>query len=167
MNIDHIYFRTQLEKWAHSAWINLDLTPPADLSRVCCHLNIEYCRTELSYGVYGIYTESSDGHKRIFIASALPIEQQRIVWAHEIGHALISRGLTGELEYRYTIGNKNNKTEQECDRFALHLLMPEMVLREEAKRLGHSRKNNRLGTLAAKFGVTTEDMIQRLRQIGI
>jgi Zn-dependent peptidase ImmA (M78 family) len=167
IDISAIHFTNRFEKWATSAWTNLDLAPPCDLSAVSEFFNIVYRREVLPPGVLGMFTRNPDETCSILIASALPIEDQRRVWAHEIGHALLSKGLTGFIEYQCTVFNKNDKVERDCDDFARRLLMPEIILRTEAKRLGHTRSNNRLGTLASLFSVSKEDMVQRLRQIGI
>lgn len=166
MNIGRIHFQNRLEKWAHSAWSRLELTPACDLGKVSDFLGIEYRRETLSYGVLGVFVQRPDNSKLILIASALPFIHQRRIWAHEIGHALILGGLNGEVECHSTVFNRNERVERECDEFAMHLLMPEIAIRNEVHRLGHNtRTNNRLGTLAGLFEVSTEDMARKLREL--
>lgn len=159
------HFQNQFEKWAHSAWTNLKLTPPCDMGVICDYLNIEYSRRTLTPGTLGIYMQQPEQQGLVMIASALPADAQRKVWAHEIGHAVMSRGINGVIEFHSTMSNKDTQIERDCDTFAWHLLMPELVVRAEAKRLGHTRTNNRLGTLAGLFEVSKDDMTRRLREL--
>ena len=66
-------------------------------------------------------------HRYIFINQNLPEHEQRLVMAHELGHALLHR-----KENCYFIRNKtlllNSKKEIEANKFAMELLLPDSFL---------------------------------------
>lgn len=68
-------------------------------------------------------------HRYIFINQSLPEHEQRLVMAHELGHALLHR-----KENYYFIRNKtlllNSKKEIEANKFAMELLLPDSFLAE-------------------------------------
>ena len=68
-------------------------------------------------------------HRYIFINQNLPEHEQRLVMAHELGHALLHR-----KENCYFIRNKtlllNSKNEIEANKFAMELLLPDSFLAE-------------------------------------
>lgn len=68
-------------------------------------------------------------HRYIFINQSLPEHGQRLVMAHELGHALLHR-----KENCYFIRNKtlllNSKKEIEANKFAMELLLPDSFLAE-------------------------------------
>ena len=68
-------------------------------------------------------------HRYIFINENLPEYEQRLVMAHELGHAILHR-----KENCYFIRNKtlllNSKKEIEANKFAMELLLPDSFLDE-------------------------------------
>ena len=68
-------------------------------------------------------------HRYIFINENLPEYEQRLVMAHELGHAILHR-----KENCYFIRNRtlllNSKKEIEANRFAMELLLPDSLLEE-------------------------------------
>lgn len=68
-------------------------------------------------------------HRYIFINQNLPEHEQRLVMAHELGHALLHR-----KENCYFIRNKtlllNSKKEIEANKFAMELLLPDSFFEE-------------------------------------
>ena len=68
-------------------------------------------------------------HRYIFINENLPEYEQRLVMAHELGHAILHR-----KENCYFIRNRtlllNSKKEIEANRFAMELLVPDSLLEE-------------------------------------
>ena len=68
-------------------------------------------------------------HRYIFINENLPEHEQRLVMAHELGHAILHR-----KENCYFIRNKtlllNSKKEIEANRFAMELLVSDSLLKE-------------------------------------
>lgn len=68
-------------------------------------------------------------HRYIFINQNLPEHEQRLVMAHELGHALLHR-----KENCYFIRNKtlllNSKKEIEANKFAMELLLPDSFFAE-------------------------------------
>ena len=164
--MNRFYFENQLTKWAHSAWDRLDLTPPCNLSAVSDFLQLQVVRDTLAPGMYGVYCRMENGESIAFIEAAMPAERQAWVWAHEIGHHLLSKKTLGILEIKCSSLNRDDPVEHQCDHFAKHLLMPEVYLRQSATDLGHPNRN-RTTALAARFGVTMETMADRLAELGI
>lgn len=164
--MSELHFDDQLIKWAHSAWDRLDLTPPCNLAVVSEFLKLQVVRDTLAPGMFGVYCRLENGESIAFIEAAMPAQRQAWVWAHEIGHHLLSKKTLGILEIQCSAANHNDPLERDCDRFAKHLLMPEVYLRQSAAALGHP-KTNRTSTLAAKFGVDKETMANRLTELGI
>jgi Zn-dependent peptidase ImmA (M78 family) len=161
-----IYHSTQLETWAHSAWKRLDLTPPCDLQAVCDFLRVRVERRVLPNDLQGVYMRLVDGSQAIVVNRGLSLARMRFVWAHEIGHALLSRKMPGEIVVEFRVG-RHNAHERECDLFAAHLLMPEIRVRQLAADLGHPESVDKTRTLAAHFGVSTQAIRIRLRDLGL
>ena len=70
-----------------------------------------------------------ENHRYIFINQSLSEHEQRLVMAHELGHALLHR-----KENCYFIRNQtlllNSKKEIEANKFAMELLLPDSFLAE-------------------------------------
>lgn len=68
-------------------------------------------------------------HRYIFLNEDLPPHEQKLVMAHELGHAILHR-----KENCYFIRNKtlllNSKNEIEANKFAVELLLPDEILNE-------------------------------------
>lgn len=68
-------------------------------------------------------------HRYIFLNEDLPPHEQKLVMAHELGHAILHR-----KEDCYFIRNKtlllNSKNEIEANKFAVELLLPDEILNE-------------------------------------
>ena len=161
-----LYHECQLERWAHSAWRRLKLTPPCDLQAVCDFLRIRVQHRLMPGDVSGIFWRLPDGCQAIVLNQSLRTGRMRFVWAHEIGHALLSRKIPGQIVVELRSG-RHVAHERECDVFAVHLLMPELLLRQAAAELGHPHIVDKTRTLAEHFGVSTQAMKIRLRGLGL
>ena len=68
-------------------------------------------------------------HRYIILNEDLPPHEQKLVMAHELGHAILHR-----KENCYFIRNKtlllNSKNEIEANKFAVELLLPDEILNE-------------------------------------
>lgn len=68
-------------------------------------------------------------HRYIFLNEDLPPHEQKLVMAHELGHAILHR-----KENCYFIRNKtlllNSKNEIEANKFAIELLLPDEILND-------------------------------------
>ena len=116
--------------------------------------------------LHGVFFKLPDGSTAIRVNAGLPRARQRFVWAHEIGHALLTHSKPGELvvELRSDIKGPD---EAACDQFASNLLMPEMTVRELCAQLGHPHNVDKAITLAQKFGVSKQAMRIRLQKLGL
>lgn len=164
--MSQIHYATQLEKWAHSAWARLELEPPADLRAVSEFLKIHVEYRAFARELHGVFFKLPDGRKIIRINASLPRARQRFVWAHELGHALLTHSKPGELTIELR-ANANGPDERACDQFAVNLLMPEIVVRQLCHELGHPERVDKTRTLAEKFGVSKQAMQIRLQNLGL
>ncbi|SDL19163.1 ImmA/IrrE family metallo-endopeptidase [Natronincola ferrireducens] len=93
-------------------------------------LNISTNLWPLHENIQGLY-QNFKRNKFIFINDNLLYEQQKIVLAHEIGHAVLHKGLNVCFLEANTFFIKN-KFETEANRFAVELLITdEMIYRFE------------------------------------
>lgn len=77
--------------------------------------------------------------------------------AHELGHLTLHQGPAGDPHPRST----SRRTEWEADRFAIELLLPEVVVERYAR---HAR--GRIDDLAARLVVPPTVLRRRLRELG-
>lgn len=164
--MSRIHFESQLERWAYSAWTRLDLKPPADLAAVSEFLKIHVEYRPMARELHGCYFRLPDGSKVIRINSSLPQARQRFVWAHELGHALLTHSRPGELAIEL-YANAKGHDEKACDKFAVNLLMPELIVRQLCHDLGHPERVDKTRTLAEKFGVSRQAMQIRLQNLDL
>lgn len=160
-----IYSDNQFVRWAHSAWERFP-GPPADLSAISDFLGLRFERDTLAPGIYGTYVRFEDGEALAIIEAALDPHEQRRVWAHEIGHHLLSKKTLGVIQVECCLANRDAALERECDLFAKHLLMPELLVREKAAEIGHP-PTDRSGSLASAFDVEIGVMRARLIELGL
>lgn len=145
---------------ADHAWDRLNLRPPCNLRDVCDFLNISVERQTLPNDVFGMFVRTPQGNAVIVLNAGLPLNLLRFTWAHEIGHAISTKGTT---IHRYRAGFLE---EQLCSQFARHLLVPSPVLIAECERLGHPG-HNRFGALREIFEVSSELLGDRLIESGM
>lgn len=162
--IKPILAKAHIRKVAQSAWTRLKLIPPADLRAVCDFLKIKLIYEAPPNGSHGLWVRDKDGDT-IFVNSALPHRLQRFVLAHELGHSIFQWGKPPGMIYGTASYGHNNALERNCDYFAIHLLMPDNVLRTAAKEVGHGPEYDRTAILASIFGVTYDLMKKRLREL--
>jgi len=147
-------------EWAASAWRHLELSIPVDLRKVCRQVKLYVRQADLGH---------TAGHlmqtpKRFYavINSRDHLERQRFTLAHEIGEYLL---LQHYKRHGWPVLS-NSYTERFCDRFAVHLLMPSELVREQAAEVGHCpRRNDKTVVLASRFGVSEQAMRARLVEL--
>lgn len=161
-----IYYESQAQRLAVSAWNHLDLEPPVDLRAVVARLGIKLKKELMSPDVFGIYMRTASGTAVIGVNSGMTYERQRFTCAHEIGHHLFCHDLPGELFVKLR-SDKKHPREREADRFAVELLMPGNIIIKHAKELGYPEYPDKLYNLCAKFGVSVSAMHIRLRELGL
>lgn len=155
---------------AHKAWDTLLLSPPVDLSRVAGSLGLHLCEKEFDDSIDGLYVRLPEGFARIGINNLYtkPMTRRRFTLAHEIGHHLLSRKINIGSKLFFVDGSKTGSSimEKACNRFAVLLLMPEMLVKEHHEQLVHNPEN-RLAILSDRFGVSNWAMRRRLKEIGL
>lgn len=100
--------------------------------------------------------------------------RQRFTIAHEIGHHQLHEGGTfvdknTSLRFRTQVSGSGTDTEeQEANLFAAMLLMPEDMVRKTAKEHPFEVDDeDQLRSFADRFGVSSQAMLIRLREIGL
>lgn len=90
----------------------------------------EYKKIQIFYfdlkelrGVYRYYKRN----KQIFINSTLPCHIQKLVCAHELGHAIFHTNLNTPFFESNTLFSRN-KLEIQANRFAIELLLPDYII---------------------------------------
>lgn len=119
-----------------------------DPFELASHLNISTYLWSLHKDVKGLY-QSFKRNKFIYINDKLSYSQQRIVLAHEIGHAVLHK----ELNVCFLEANTffiKNRFETEANVFAAELLVPDEVIYRD------NYKNFTLEQIAAAEGVSME-----------
>lgn len=133
------------------------LAPIAILERVAAERRIAISWYPFSRGVSGIMCMAAGGPE-IGISTLNPPERQLFTLAHELGHALLGHRaglLTGIPD------DDDAEDERQANAFAAEFLMPaERVARWVAQGMA-------LHQLCTNFGVSTEAMTRRLRELGL
>lgn len=104
--------------------------------------------------------------------------RQRFTIAHELGHFLLHEGETLHLDQErgaYSIKYRNaqssmgqDDSEKEANFFAAELLMPERIIRNELKGVGHDLLDeDGLRDLASKLSVSVQALTIRLTNLGL
>lgn len=165
-----LYYTDEAEMLAHKAWETLQLSPPVDLYRVAESLSLNICEREFDDSIDGVYVRLPEGYSRIGLNNLYtkPMSRRRFTLAHEIGHHLLSRKVNPGRNLFFVDGSKTGSTlmEKACNRFAVLLLMPEMLIKEHHEQLARNPEN-RLAILSDRFGVSNWAMRRRLKEIGL
>lgn len=120
---------------------------PINLERVAESLGYESLGFEGKSDISGGIRYSS---RKIFVNSTDPIVRQRFTLAHEIGHAVLHKGVD-EVDYRREIDFPQSDKEREANLFAAELLMPT----DDFAKVWATRGGN-LTRVAHYFGVSQE-----------
>lgn len=82
-------------------------------------------------GLLGMYTMVK-GIGFIFLSKSMDERTQRMVLAHELGHAVLHRALLKEVHFiqEFTLMDVKTSTELEANIFAAHLLLPDETVIE-------------------------------------
>lgn len=111
----------------------------------------------------------------IGVNSALPRVRQRFIIAHELGHLLLHNksGLHVDRSlvrlYGYAKSDVVDEDEVEANRFAAELLIPEDLIRDDVRMIGHVAVDDDpvINLLAQKYNVSRQAMTIRLTSLGV
>jgi Zn-dependent peptidase ImmA (M78 family) len=154
---------------------NQDLIgPPVDVIALCKRLGFRYEEEALEQDTSGAAVV--DGNTKIVLINLHHHgNRKRFTAAHEIGHLLLHKNLTLNLDRHSPVvlfrDGKSSKgydwKEKEANYFAAQLLMPEKLIlnRLEKHDPGHLTEND-VEEIAAEFQVSTQAMCIRLSQLG-
>lgn len=131
--------------------------------------DLPFC--EAGYLEYAPSAESQSGYRIVVNKNHRP-EKQRFTVAHEIAHFVLHRNEPSEevlFERLHRLGSRSlylldaeEDMEQEADAFAVHLLMPAGLVRNESRKPGMSCRE-----LARSFQVSNRAMEIRLEELRI
>ena len=93
----------------------------------------------------------------LIVGAHAPAARKNFSAAHELGHLTVHQAAAGASRTRST----GRRTEWESDRFAIELLLPDIVVQRYAK---HAR--GRIEDVAARLVVPPAVLRQRLRELG-
>lgn len=114
-------------------------------------------------GVMGAYDRDK---REIYLHKAASIERKVFTVAHEVGHHYLHTDKKKDVMWRQSfsnLGHEEKTTEQEANRFAAALLMPEHLVREAWD--GMMKKD--IPSMARAFGVSNTAMRFRLNNLGL
>lgn len=88
------------------------------------HLDINLIRKELHKGIKGRFIRDLFGNEYIYLSNTLSDEEEKIVIAHELGHAILHPHLITSYYTENHLLNKN-QIEYQANKFAAELLIPD------------------------------------------
>lgn len=146
-----------------------DMPYPIDPTKVAERLGVKVFNAGLTQTVSGMLIKQTAHDPEIFLNGSDSQNRQRFTCAHELGHYVkrttLPDGAAEEMEYvdfRSPLSAQGLDPEEVwANRFAAALLMP----RELVKRVHKEFQNP--AALAAEFGVSTDAMNFRLRNLGL
>lgn len=150
-------------------------SPPVDVKALIQELGIEYCETELPFGVSGEIEYNGDGF-RIFVNANESKQRRRFTAAHELGHFLLHRDmlrrkgslnrhsdiLFGDARVYNPAAPFSPQHEVQANKYAAEILMPRSKV--VAK---FDKTANNYQELADLFGVSHLAMQIRLNNLGL
>ncbi|MEI2747294.1 MAG: ImmA/IrrE family metallo-endopeptidase [Ferruginibacter sp.] len=99
------------------------------------------------------------------------IKRQRFTKAHELGHFMLHRGGSLFIDkdfkmYRPSLGGPSNEWQEwEANEFAVCILMPEHLVRDEVKKIQIDYDEDWVEELAKKFNVSVSAMSIRISRL--
>lgn len=156
---------------------------PIDLLKVAESLNVNVHYDPLENNVSGVLVVKGQ-ERHAIINSAHHSNRQRFSLAHELGHLILHDsegdrlfvdtnmrvyqrvGSSTDTAYSHPESTTSPREEQEANRFASALLMPEDLVKEEARNIDLSDETD-VAFLARAFGVSDQAMSIRLQQLGL
>lgn len=87
-------------------------------------LEISLIRKELGKGIKGRFFRDMFINEYIYISDTLLEEEEKVIIAHELGHAILHTDLTSSYYTENQLLNKD-KIEYEANKFAAELLIPD------------------------------------------
>lgn len=156
-------------EWAASALKRIGDSVPIDVRAACRRVKLWVRPEEMHEDSRGFLLKTPARWYAV-INSRIPEERRRWALAHELCEYLLVRQQERQgrvYKPRDRIECEHDGQERLCDRFAALLLMPEARVREIAREVHHSAKNNKTNVLAGRLGVSEQAMRLRLRELGL
>jgi Zn-dependent peptidase ImmA (M78 family) len=89
-------------------------------------LDIKLIKKELKPGIKGRFLRDIFGNEYIYISNELSDEEEKIVIAHELGHAILHTNLNSSYYTENHLLNKD-QIEYQANKFAAELLIPDDI----------------------------------------
>ena len=127
----------------------------ADLARTATSLRVY--RRPLPLGIRGLLASVGGGRPALVINARLSIADRNVSAAHELGHWVLHAGAMPDAIGR----GERRRREWEADRFALELLLPELLVRRVL-----AERCCSIGAAAKRLGVRGTYLSRRIRGLG-
>ena len=111
----------------------------------------------LPAGLEAVLVPRRTGLPLLIVGAHAPAARKNFSAAHELGHLTLHQGPPGDSRPRST----GRRTEWESDRFAIELLLPDVVVQRYA-----APARGRIDDVAARLVVPPAVLRQRLRELG-
>jgi len=149
--------------------------PPVDVELVARALGVEIRYQSLDEGTSGFMLRPFQGKPIIGVNSDHHPNRQKFTIAHEIGHFVLHGDAPTVLVDEGIVHFRDDKSstatdprEREANAFAAELLMPETAVRQELNgRPIDAFDENAVRGLAVRFGVSTQAITLRLKNLGL
>lgn len=139
---------------------------PIDPVTIARALGVEVLEGQMPDSVSGAIIKEAGDDATIFIEQSDSDNRKRFTVAHELGH-YVSKADEGDEDFEYVdyrgalAASGTNAEEIFANQFAAELLMPEKEVRKAW------REHNSVSVLALDFGVSSDAMSFRLKNLGI
>lgn len=138
---------------------------PVDPHAIASELGITVLEAELPENILGGLIKDADKDPVLMLNQGDSLEHNRFNCAQKLGYYAERKAQHAEcykyVEFRVRHGIDNGNLEIFADTFAASLLMPDLAVRQLA------RKGMSLKGMAQHFGVTADALEYRLKQLGI
>ena len=133
---------------------SLPILDAIDLARTATSLRVYQC--PLPLGIRGLLASVGSGRPALVVNARLPVVDQNVSAAHELGHWVLHARATAGAAGR----GVRRRREWEADRFALELLLPGALVRRVL-----SERRGSIGSAAAQLGVRGTYLSRRIREL--
>jgi Zn-dependent peptidase ImmA (M78 family) len=143
------------------------VTPPINVTTIIKAEGFKILKQKLPSDISGMI-EKTKTEKNIYINSNHAPTRQRFTLAHELGHHFLHT-IDGEHKDNATLFRKDTDTlsiDQEANRFAAELLMPDKLLRKEIALSERPLDHDLVDMLANTFEVSVIALTYRLQNLG-
>lgn len=161
----NIYGNQALDRFAESllAHLGLNNETAVDITYMAKKLGLNVYSASFEDNAISGYIKIEDGKQNIYVNNTHSIQRQRFTVAHEIAHFILHRHLLeqnrGTPMFR---GGDSSIAEQEANRLAVAILMPQTKVREM-----YQNQKKTIQEMAELFWVSYGAMANRISSLGL